>query len=118
LQNNLSRAVLSTKSGQWVKPNDDNFKAAAKQAKWSKADNFYQMLVMQDGDNAYPIVAATFILLPTDKQDVNQKITAFFNWAFEKGDNDISKLGYVPLPLETKNIIREYWQENKVSPKK
>ncbi|MDR2342036.1 MAG: phosphate ABC transporter substrate-binding protein PstS [Campylobacteraceae bacterium] len=115
LKNNLSRAVLTTKSGKWVSPNDDNFKAAAKEAKWSKADNFYQLLVLQDGDNAYPIVAATFILLPIDKPDTNKKIVTFFNWAFNKGDKELTKLGYVPLPTETKNLIREYWRDNKLN---
>ncbi|MDR1614353.1 MAG: phosphate ABC transporter substrate-binding protein PstS [Campylobacteraceae bacterium] len=112
LKNDLARAVLTTKSGKWVEPNDNNFKSAAKMAKWSKADNFYQILVLQEGDNAYPIVAATFILLPTDKPDMNKKIINFFNWAFDKGDDMIAKLGYVPLPLETKNLIREYWKDN------
>jgi phosphate transport system substrate-binding protein len=115
LKNNLARAVLTTKSGKWVEPNNDNFKSAAKMAKWSKADNFYQILVLQDGDNAYPIVAATFILLPTDKSNMNNKIIGFFNWAFDKGDNDIIKLGYVPLPLETKKLVREYWKDNKLN---
>ncbi|MDR1975364.1 MAG: phosphate ABC transporter substrate-binding protein PstS [Campylobacteraceae bacterium] len=112
LKNNLSRGVLTTKSGKWVAPSDDNFKAAAKGAKWSKKDDFYQLLVLQDSNNAYPIVAATFILLPTDKSDMNKKIVTFFNWAFEKGDDAIIKLGYVPLPPETKNLIREYWRDN------
>jgi phosphate transport system substrate-binding protein len=112
LKNNLARITLTTKSGKWVTPNDNNFKSAAKMAKWSKTDDFYQILVLQDGDNAYPIVAATFILLPTDKPDMNKKIISFFNWAFDKGDNEITKLGYVPLPAETKNLIREYWKDN------
>jgi phosphate transport system substrate-binding protein len=112
LKNSLARTTLTTKNGKWVKPNDDNFKSAAKMAKWSKSDDFYQILVLQDGDSAYPIVAATFILLPTDKSDTNKKIIGFFNWAFDKGDDMIAKLGYVPLPLETKNLIREYWKDN------
>jgi phosphate transport system substrate-binding protein len=115
LKNSLARTVLMTKSGKWVIPNDDNFKAAAKGAKWSKTDNFYQLLVLQDGDNAYPIVAATFILLPIDKSDINKRIVTFFNWAFEKGDKELIKLGYVPLPLEIKNLIREYWKDNKLN---
>ncbi|MFV0481774.1 MAG: phosphate ABC transporter substrate-binding protein PstS [Campylobacteraceae bacterium] len=118
LSNNLPRTTLTTKSGKWVKPTDDNFKAAAAGAKWSKSENFYQMLVLQDGDSAYPIVAATFILLPTDKADVNAKVTKFFDWAFKNGDESITKLGYVPLPNETKQLIREYWNDKKIAPAK
>jgi len=112
LQNSLPRTTLETKSGKWVAANDDNFKAAAKGAKWSKKDNFHQVLVLQDGDNAYPITAATFILLPKDRVETNKKIISFFEWAFEKGESELIKLGYVPLPEESKNIVREYWEEN------
>ncbi|MDR0467918.1 MAG: phosphate ABC transporter substrate-binding protein PstS [Campylobacteraceae bacterium] len=118
LSNQLARTTLTTKSGKWVEPSDNNFKAAALQAKWSKDNDFYQMLVLQEGDNTYPIVAATFILLPAEKAKENKLVTAFFNWAFNKGDETIAKLGYVPLPSETKDLIREYWADKNISPTK
>lgn len=118
LSNKLSRTTLATKSGKWVEANDNNFKAAASKAKWSMDNDFYQMLILQDGDNAYPIVAATFILLPADKANDNKLVTAFFNWAFEKGDESITKLGYVPLPNETKDMIKKYWANKNIVPAK
>ncbi|PIU34482.1 MAG: phosphate ABC transporter substrate-binding protein PstS, partial [Sulfurimonas sp. CG07_land_8_20_14_0_80_36_56] len=63
-KNNLSAAVLQTASGKWVKATEDNFKAAAKYATWTKKQHFYSVLALQAGDTSYPIVAATFILLP------------------------------------------------------
>lgn len=111
-KNNLSAAILKTASGKWVKATEDNFKAAAKYANWTKEDNFYAMLSLQPGDTSYPIVAATFILLPIEKADMNKKIISFYDYAFKSGDESAKKLGYIPLPEATKKMIREYWAAN------
>ena len=111
-KNNLSAAVLKTASGKWVKATEENFKAAAKYATWTKDDHFYSVLALQAGDTSYPIVAATFILLPKEKPEMNKKILEFFDYAFKNGDESAKKLGYIPLPQETKDMIREYWAAN------
>ena len=111
-KNHFSAAVLTTASGKWVKATDENFKAAAKYASWTKEDNFYAMLALQPGDNSYPIVAATFILLPKENPEMNKKVTAFYDYAFKNGDAAAKKLGYIALPESTKNMIREYWSTN------
>jgi len=111
-KNNLSAAVLQTASGKWVKATEDNFKAAAKYATWTKKQHFYSVLALQAGDTSYPIVAATFILLPREGGDMNKKVIAFYDYAFKNGDESAKKLGYIPLPEETKKMIREYWATN------
>jgi phosphate transport system substrate-binding protein len=111
-KNKLSAAVLKTASGKWVVANEENFKAAAKYASWTKDKHFHSVLALQQGDTSYPIVAATFILLPREKNDINKKVIAFYDYAFKKGDENAKKLGYIPLPEETKKMIREYWVEN------
>ncbi|EDZ63725.1 phosphate ABC transporter, periplasmic phosphate-binding protein [Sulfurimonas gotlandica GD1] len=111
-KNNLSAAILKTANGKWVKATEDNFKAAAKYASWTKEDNFYAMLALQPGDTSYPIVAATFILLPTETPAMNKKVTEFYDYAFKNGDASAKKLGYIPLPEATKKMIREYWAAN------
>ncbi len=111
-KNHLSAAVLKTASGKWVVANEDNFKAAAKYASWTKKDNFYAMLALQPGDTSYPIVAATFILLPIEKAVMNKKVIEFYDYAFKNGNKSAKKLGYIPLPEATKKMIREYWATN------
>lgn len=111
-QNKLSAALLQTASGKWVAANEENFKAAAKYASWTKENNFYATLTLQSGDSSYPIVAATFILLPIEKPEMNKNVIAFFEYAFKKGDKSANKLGYISLPEDTKNMIREYWTNN------
>ena len=110
-KNHLAAATLQTASGKWVSARKVNFQNAVKQAKWSKKDHFYSSLVLQDGD-AYPIVAATFILLPKEKAEMNHEVIKFFDYSFRNGDRAAEKLGYIPLPVETSNLVRQYWTEN------
>ena len=111
-KNHLAAAVLQTASGKWVTATDEHFKAAAKYASWTKEDNFYAMLALQPGDTSYPIVAATFILLPAEKAKMNKKVIKFFDFAFKNGDAAAKKLGYIALPEATKAMIRQYWATN------
>ncbi|MFZ3052440.1 MAG: phosphate ABC transporter substrate-binding protein PstS [Sulfuricurvum sp.] len=106
-KNNLSAATLQTAEGKWVTATKANFQLAVKQASWSKKDHFYSSLVLQKG--AYPIVAATFILMPREKADVNKEVVNFFDYSFRNGDAAAEKLGYIALPVETTNMVREYW---------
>lgn len=106
-KNNLSAATLQTAEGKWVTATKANFQLAVKQASWSKKDHFYSSLVLQKG--AYPIVAATFILMPREKADVNKEVINFFDYSFRNGDAAAEKLGYIALPVETTNMVREYW---------
>ena len=63
---------------------------------------------------AWPIAGATFILLAKEKVDSNKKVTAFFDWAFKKGDAKAKELVYVPLPESLKDKVRAYWKANGV----
>lgn len=111
-KNNLSAAVLQTANGKWVAAKEENFKAAAKYATWTKEKHFHSVLALQQGDTSYPIVAATFILLPREGGEMNKKVIAFYDYAFKNGDETAKKLGYIPLPEDTKKMIREYWAAN------
>jgi phosphate transport system substrate-binding protein len=112
-KNNLAAATLQTAEGKWVTANKATFQAAVKQAKWSKKDHFYSSLVLQD--NAYPIVAAKFILMPrdADKAEMRDQVIKFFDYSFRNGDAAAEKLGYIALPVETTNLVRQYWTETK-----
>ncbi len=104
----LSAAVLQTASGKWVKAHEENIKAAAKYAKWSENNSFYQLLALQPGDTSYPLVAATFILLPEEKPAKNRNVLKFFKYVFDEGDASAKRLGYIPLPDSTKRTILHY----------
>src|ERR1700752_1792149 len=60
-QNKMSYVMLRNADGNFVAPDDANFKAAAAGADWAKS--FYQMLTEQPGKDAWAITGATFILM-------------------------------------------------------
>lgn len=116
LKQGLDAATLQSKEGNWVETKPESFKAAAAYANWKKSEGFYEVLVLQPGKTSYPIVAATFILMPTEKTDMNKKVAKFYDYSFNNGDARASELGYIPLPKETKDMIRSYWKDNGVNP--
>ncbi len=106
----LSAAQVQNKEGKYILPTLKSFQDAAKYAKWTPDNDFYALIAYPDGKTSYPIVAATFVLLPIEKSDTNKKVTKFFDYAYKNGDKITSDLGYVPLPKETKDMIRKYWE--------
>ena len=111
-QNKMTSAVVQSADKTWVAASVETSKDAAKNAKWSKASHFHEILVLEPGKNSYPVTAGTFILLPKEKVAQNKKITQFFKFAYTKGDKDAEALGYIPLPDATTKVIESYWAEN------
>jgi len=110
----LPAAQIENKEGKFINPTVQSFQDGAKYATWTADNDFYAVIGDPEGATSYPIVAATFILLPTEKTEKNKEVTAFIEWAFTKGDKAASELGYVPLPTSTKDEIRKYWETKKI----
>ncbi|HWP17721.1 MAG TPA: phosphate ABC transporter substrate-binding protein PstS [Burkholderiaceae bacterium] len=112
-QNKLSYVLLRNKDGNYVAPDEANFKAAAAGAEWAKS--FYQILTEQPGKDAWPITGATFILMHKAQDKPQQAAAAlkFFDWAYVNGDKMASELDYVPLPDAVKDLVRKQWGEIK-----
>jgi phosphate transport system substrate-binding protein len=68
-QNNIPYALMRNKDGQFVAPDDKSFAAAAAGADWSSAPGFGISLTNQPGAEAWPITAATFILIHKEPKD-------------------------------------------------
>ena len=111
-QNKMSYVLLKNKDGQFAKPDDDTFKAAAAGADWSKS--FYQVLTEQPGKDAWPITGATFILMhkAQDKPASASNALKFFEWAYVNGDKVAEDLDYVPLPAKVKDLSRKLWSDS------
>ncbi|QKF80587.1 phosphate ABC transporter substrate-binding protein PstS [Halarcobacter ebronensis] len=112
--NDLAMATVENKEGNYIKPELKYFQAAAAKADLDPAKDFYAVIGDPAGSDAYPIVAATFILLPQEKADVDKKVTAFYDYAFKNGAELASELGFVPLPDALTTKIRKYWSEKGV----
>ncbi|NDG37838.1 MAG: phosphate ABC transporter substrate-binding protein PstS [Betaproteobacteria bacterium] len=111
-QNKMSHVQLKNQAGQYVEPDDLNFKAAAAGADWSKT--FYQVLTEQPGKESWPLTGATFILMhkAQDKPANASNALKFFDWAYASGDKLASDLEYVPLPDSVKALSRKLWMDN------
>lgn len=112
-QNKMNYAVVQNAAGNYVKPEDDTFKAAAAGADWAKS--FYQILTNQPGKDAWPISGATFILMHTkqDKPASATEVLKFFSWAYKNGDKIAADLDYVPMPKPVIAAIEKSWGEIK-----
>lgn len=113
LQNKMNFVQLKNRDGQFVKPNDDSFKAAAANAKWDKNNGFYEILTNEPGKASWPITGATFVLIPKSPEKIEnaKEVLKFFDWAYTNGDKMASDLDYVPLPDKLKATIHDAWKE-------
>ncbi|WP_298829958.1 phosphate ABC transporter substrate-binding protein PstS [uncultured Piscinibacter sp.] len=111
-QNKMSYVLLKNKDGNFASPDEDNFKAAAAGAEWSKS--FYQVLTDQPGKATWPISGATFILMykTQDKPGNAANALKFFDWAYSNGDKMASELDYVPMPDVVKTMVRKQWSDS------
>ncbi|MBP0464653.1 phosphate ABC transporter substrate-binding protein PstS [Roseomonas sp. PWR1] len=110
IANRLITTQIQNKDGNFVKPEHDTFMAAAGAADWS-VPGFAANVVNTPGANSWPIVAPTFILLPTNPTDAarSANVRRFFDWAFKDGDRLAQELEYIPLPQATKDAVRAAW---------
>lgn len=110
-QNGMSHTALINKAGKVVQPSQESFAAAA-DTDWNSAPGFHLILTNQAAENAWPIAAATFILVhkqPDNPEQVKAALS-FFDWAYKTGDAAAAKLDYVPLTENTKNLMRDSWK--------
>jgi phosphate transport system substrate-binding protein len=113
LQNKMTSVQLKNRDGQFVKPDEDSFKAAAANASWDKSKGFFEILTNEPGKGSWPITGATFILVykTQDKPATAEEVLKFFDWAFTNGSKMASELDYVPLPDNVQKMIRASWKE-------
>jgi phosphate transport system substrate-binding protein len=112
LKGRLKYGLVQNKTGQFVKPDADSFRAAASSANWAGARDFYLVITDAPGENSYPVTAATFILMYKRPKNPEHSAIAldFFKWALENGQPQASSLDYVPLPSDLIEQIERYWK--------
>jgi len=100
LQNNLITVQLRNQAGYYVSPSLAAFQAAAAQADWLTAKNFAVNIINMPGAESWPIVSATFVLIPRHPDDPVQSanVVKFFTWAYQNGADIAASLHYIPLP--------------------
>jgi phosphate transport system substrate-binding protein len=110
-ENNMQTPQLQNRSGAWVRPSSAAFAAAAATANWANAPNMAASMINTAGQSNWPIVSASYILLPRNPADAarSRKVMQFFDWAFRNGQGAADGLHYVMLPEAVRNQVRQRW---------
>ncbi|MFA5353525.1 MAG: phosphate ABC transporter substrate-binding protein PstS [Thermodesulfovibrionales bacterium] len=111
-QNRMAYTALKNKAGNFVEPSFASFENAAETGDFDPRKGFYLWLTNSPGKQAWPIAAATYILLAQDRKSSSMKTVKFYDWAFTKGDAKAKELVYIPLPQSLKEKVRAYWKAN------
>jgi hypothetical protein len=76
------------------------------------ASDFTPSMINTSADNAWPIVSASFIILPKEPANPARALAVlkFFDWAFANGDKIARSLHYLPLPKSTKDRVCGAWK--------
>ena len=111
-QNQMSHVQMQNQAGQFVQPSQESFAAAA-DVDWQSVPGFSLVLTNQPAEKAWPLAAATFILVhkQADNAEQAKAVLSFFDWAYQNGDEAATKLDYVPLPAPVKDLVRQEWKK-------
>ncbi len=113
-QNSLTTTQLRNKSGAFVAPTMEAFGAAASSGNWGGAQNFAVDLIDQAGATSWPIVSATFLLVPKDPKDPARaaNVLKWVDWAYNNGGPIATQLEYIPLPKAVEDNVRAAWRSS------
>ncbi|MEO1942135.1 MAG: phosphate ABC transporter substrate-binding protein PstS [Campylobacterales bacterium] len=107
-KNQVPIATIQGADGKFVEPTPENFAEGAANAGFDPKKDFYKIIVYPK--KGYPIIAATFVLVPREKVEKDREVTKFFEYGFHH-DEVAKKMGYVPLPKSVKEQVYSYWKE-------
>jgi phosphate transport system substrate-binding protein len=112
ITNKLVTTQLRNNAGNFVKPDHKAFMAAASAANWN-VPGFAANVIDTPGADSWPIVAPTFILIPTNPTDATRSanVRRFFDWAFANGSKLAEELEYIPLPTSVHDAVRAAWRQ-------
>jgi phosphate transport system substrate-binding protein len=113
-KNKLAHIQLKNRDGNFLQPDDNNFKAAAANADWARAPGFGVVLTDQPGKNAWPITGVTYSIVNKQQADAakGKEVLSFFNYAFKNGAGAATELDYVPMPEAVTKLVEAAWKNN------
>lgn len=109
VENKLTFASLQNKAGKFIEPSIVSTSAAAAGAAKSMPADFRLSLVNQPGDEAYPIVGFTWLLVYQEMKDHEKakKIVEFLKWELKDGQKLAAPMLYAPLPGNVAKMVEE-----------
>ena len=111
LQNKLTFVQMQNAAGKFVEPSTASFAAAAAQADWKSAKDFYLVMTNAPGDTSWPIAATTFVLMYKKPQTIDRAVMVlkFLRDSFENGSKQADALNFVMLPPTLVSQVESYW---------
>ena len=115
LQNKMVHTKLINHDGIALEPGSNVFQAAAANADWKGAKDFYLILTDQPGKDSWPITGATFILMHKEQAQPERakEVLKFFDWGYKNGGKLAESLDYIPMPENAVAIFEQSWQQIK-----
>jgi phosphate transport system substrate-binding protein len=109
----LKFAQVSNGQGKFVTPSAELFARTAALANWDPSKGFYLQLADVQSAEAYPLAAATFVLMHRDLRSAarTRRTLHFMKFALERGAGVAESLGYVPLPAALVEQVKGYWRD-------
>jgi phosphate transport system substrate-binding protein len=113
-KNKMSHTQLKNKDGVFLQPDDENFKAAAASAEWTKTPGFAVVLTDVGGKQSWPITGVSYILMQKSQADgvKGKEVLKFFDWAYKNGGAAAAELDYVPMPANVTKLVNDSWKAN------
>lgn len=94
----LNTAALENKDGTFVEPSQ---RGCRRGLAWANMpENLRAFVADPDGENSYPIVTFSWILLRKNYQNAEtaKVVRELFQWALKDGQSHAAELGYIQLP--------------------
>ncbi len=113
--NDIAMATVENRAGNFIKPTLKSFQIAAAKATLDPKKDFYAVIADPKGAESYPMVAATFILVPVEKTETNKRVTTFYRWCYTNGQTIAKSLGFVPLPKSLTDKVETYWSDKGIN---
>lgn len=112
MQNKMTTTQVKNREGKFVSPSLESFQAAAANAEWAKAKDFYLVITDAPGQASWPIAATTFVMMYKTPKNAKQSKSAldFFKWSLEQGQSQAKQLDYVALPDSLVKQIEASWK--------
>ena len=108
-QHHLSDVALPSHDGTVVRATRASFAAAVAAAHWHAQADLEQGLTNEPGANSWPIVGASFVLVPTNAPS-SRNAVEFFAWTQTSGAQIADDLDYVALPADAVKLVQQRLQ--------
>lgn len=114
VENRLAYTQLKNAAGKTVAPSQEAFASAAKHVKWTGDDDFIIDLINQPGDETWPIVALSYVMMSQTPKNASeaQAFLKFCQWIFQQGQMTAQQLFFAAIPDDAVAVIQSYLKAN------